>query len=263
MLLTYCRGCILKNIKRGGVATFLSFFGWLVRILYQKTVGHVMNKKTKLFAIVSLVCILLGGFAGCKNINTTLEDTVSEIHEKVLYAGDDNFFVEVVSGMIEKNCTLDGVKNEMQNFVSIKIVATQGYQQVYADFSMQNAKYSQPLEQSPVDDKTWSVTICEQVLTEDFALSVLADDNKFDYQLSKVQTGDKKPVDILKQTFEKELMDCFDGKIFDCETTVRLVKSPDKNDQRYFWYVVVYKPDKTFFGLMADAVTGEVVAKKA
>lgn len=222
-----------------------------------------MNKKIKIFLTCSLVLILLCGFVGCKNLNTTLEDTISENHEKVFFAQDDNFFVQVTSGQIEKDYTLDGQKNELQNFVSIKVVATQDYQQVYADFSMQNAKYSQPLKKSPVDDKTWSATICDQVLTEDFALSVLADDNKFDYQLSKVKTGDIKPVDILKQTFENELMDCFDGKIFDCETTVRLVKSPDKNDQRYFWYVVVYKPDKTFFGLMADAVTGEVVAKKS
>ena len=98
---------------------------------------------------------------------------------------------------------------------------------------------------------------------ESLSLSVLADDNKFDYQLTKVQTGDTRPIDLLKQTFEKELMDCFDGESFLCETTIRLVKSPDENDQRYFWYAVVYKPDKTFFGLMADAVSGEVVAKKS
>ena len=222
-----------------------------------------MDKKIKVFLICCLATILLCGFVGCKNLNTTLEDTISEIHNQTFFAQDDNFFVQVTSGQIEKDYALDGQKNELTNFVSIKVVAKQSYSTVYADFSLQNVKYSQPLEVSPIDDMTWSATIQDQVVEESLSLSVLADDGKFDYQLTKVQTGEIKPIDLLKQTFEKELMDCFDGESFVCETTIRLVKSPDPNDQRYFWYAVVYKPDKTFFGLMADAVSGEVVAKKS
>ena len=221
-----------------------------------------MNKKIKVFLVCSLAIILLCGFVGCKNLNTTLEDTVSENHQKVFYAQDDNFFVQVTSGQIEKDYALDGQKNEMTNFVSIKVIAKQSYNEVYADFSLQNSKYSQPLDVSPIDDMTWGATVQDQVVLDDLALSVVADNNKFDYQLAKVQTSDTKPIDLLKQTFESELMDCFDGKTFLCETTIRLVKSPDQNDTRYFWYVVVYKQDKSYFGLMADAITGEVVAKK-
>ena len=222
-----------------------------------------MNKKTKIFAIVSLVCILLGGFAGCKNLNTTLEDTVSEIHEKVLYAGDDNFFVEVVSGMIEKNCTLDGVKNEMQNFVLIKVKANDDFENVVAEFYLQNKKYSQKLTQSPIDSRLWTAMIEDVVQTEALSLLVVADETKNDYQLQQVTVGETKPIDVLKQAFEKELMDCYDGKSFLCETTIRLLKSPDAKDDKYYWYVVVYKPDKNFFGFMADCVTGEIVAKKS
>ena len=221
-----------------------------------------MNKKIKIFLVYSLLVALLFCFAGCKNLNATLEDTVSEIHEKVFYAQDDNFFVQVSSGKIEKNYALDGQKNQLENFVTIKVVAKNSCEKIYADFSLQNSKYSQLLQQSPVDDKTWTATINDEIISETMALSVLADDNKFDYQLTKVQTCDEKPIDILKQTFEKELMDCFDGKSFLCETTIRMVKSPDQNDDRYFWYVVVYKQDKNFFGLMADVTTGQVVAKK-
>ena len=222
-----------------------------------------MNKKTKIFAIVSLVCILLGGFAGCKNLNTTLEDTVSEIHEKVLYAGDDNFFVEVVSGMIEKNCTLDGVKNEMQNFVLIKVKANYDFESIVAEFDLQNKKYSQKLTQSPIDSRLWTAMVEDVVQTEALSLLVVADETKNDYQLQQVTVGETKPIDVLKQAFEKELMDCYDGKSFLCETTIRLVKSPDTKDGKYYWYVVVYKPDKNFFGFMADCVTGEIVAKKS
>jgi len=222
-----------------------------------------MNKKTKIFAIVSLVCILLGGFAGCKNLNTTLEDTVSEIHEKVFYASDDNFFAEVVSGQIEKNCTLDGVKNEMQNFVLIKVKANDDFENVVAEFDLQNKKYSQKLTQSPIDSRLWTAMVEDVVNTEALNLVVVADETKTDYQLKQVTVGETRPIDILKQAFEKELMDCFDGKSFLCETTIRLVKSPDEKDDKYYWYVVVYKPDKNFFGFMADCVTGEIVAKKS
>ena len=150
----------------------------------------------------------------------------------------------------------------LENFVTIKVVAQNSYEKIYADFSLQNTKYSQLLVQSPVDDKTWTATVNDEIVSESMALSVLADETKVDYQLTKVQTCDTKPLDVLKQTFEKELMDCFDGKTFLCETTIRMVKSPDQNDNRYFWYVVVYKQDKNFFGLMADVTTGQVVAKK-
>ena len=111
---------------------------------------------------------------------------------------------------------------------------------------------------------TWSATIQDSIVADDgFVLSVLADGGKHEYQLSRVKTGETKPIDLLKQAFEDELMNCFDGKSFLCETTIRLVKSPDQNDQKYFWYVVVYKQDKNFFGLMADVDTGEIVAKKS
>ena len=81
--------------------------------------------------------------------------------------------------------------------------------------------------------------------------------------LAKVPSGDVHPLDILKENFESQLMECYkDGK-FDCEISVRLVKSPDENSDVYYWYVVAYKPDKTFFGLMIDSATGEVLAKKS
>ena len=100
-----------------------------------------MNKKTKIFLVCSLVCILIGGFAGCKNLNTTLEDTVSEIHEKVFFACDDNFFVQVTSGRIEKDYALDGCKNDLQNFVAIKVVSKQSdFDGVCADFCLQSKK---------------------------------------------------------------------------------------------------------------------------
>lgn len=241
---------------------FLSFFVFCLNILYQKTVEKVMNKKTKIFAVVSLVCILLCGFAGCKNLNTTLEDTVSEIHEKVFYASDDNFFAQVVSGKIEKNCALDGVKNEMQNFVMIKIKANEDFENMSAEITLQNKKYNEQLLQSPIDSRLWTVVINDNVMTENIALSVTADESKHEFNMQQVAVGETKPIDLLKQAFEKELMDCFDGKSFLCETTIRLVKSPDEKTDKYFWYVVVYKPDKNFFGLMADCVTGEIVAKK-
>lgn len=221
-----------------------------------------MNKKTKIFAIASLLCILIGGIAGCKNLNTTLEDTVSEIHEKVFYASDDNFFVEIASGMIEKNCILDGAKTEMQNFVSIKVKANSDYHNIDVQITLQNKKHTKQLSQSPIDDRLWMVVIEDVVQTENVVLTVVADEKTIDYQLQQVVVGEIKPIDLLKQTFEKELMDCFDGKSFLCETTIRLVKSLDTKDDRYYWYVVVYKPDKNFFGFMADCKTGEIVAKK-
>ena len=87
-------------------------------------------------------------------MHSTLEDTISEIHNQTFFAQDDNFFVQVTSGQIEKDYALDGQKNELADFVSIKVVAKQSYNVVYADFSLQNAKYSQPLEMSPIDDMT-------------------------------------------------------------------------------------------------------------
>jgi len=223
-----------------------------------------MSKKTKIFLVCSLFVILLGGFVGCKNLNRTLDDCVSEVHEAVFCADDDNFFVEVVSGKIKKDFALDGRKNELQDFVSIKLKAKKGaYTTVYADFSLKNTKYSQQLTLSPIDDSVWTATVFDVCDSEKLSLSVLADDKKIDYTLEKVQTGQIKPIDLLKDAFEDRLMDCFDGESFNCEVSVRLVKSPDQNDKKYYWYIVVYTPDKNYFGLMADSITGEIVAKKS
>lgn len=203
------------------------------------------------------------GFVGCQNMNKALEDSVSEIHETVLYGRAEGFFVEVIGGRIENDYALDGVKNGMKNFVAVKVRTDGEYSDMSAVFTVNGKTYNETLTGSPFDAGRWTAVTDGELPVETLDVTLTADGESFGVALAKVPSGDVHPLDILKENFESQLMECYkDGK-FDCEISVRLVKSPDENSDVYYWYVVAYKPDKTFFGLMIDSATGEVLAKKS
>lgn len=222
-----------------------------------------MSKKSKVFLSCCLALMIACGFVGCQNMNKALEDSVSEIHETVLYGRAEGFFVEVIGGRIENDYALDGVKNGMKNFVAVKVRTDGEYSDMSAAFTVNGKTYNETLTGSPFDAGRWTAVTDGELPVETLDVTLTADGESFGVALAKVPSGDVKPLDILKENFESQLMECYkDGK-FDCEISVRLVKSPDENSDVYYWYVVAYKPDKTFFGLMIDSATGEVLAKKS
>lgn len=223
-----------------------------------------MSKRVKIFLACCMTIMLFCGFVGCQNMNRALEESVSEIHETVLNAQDDNFFVEVIGGKIEADYALDGVKNASHDFIAVKVqVRGNVPEKIVAAFTLKNNKIESELTCSPIDNKIWTAVLDGNLPVETLALTLTVNEEDcFNYDLQKVSAGDVKPLDILKDNFENELMQCYENGKFNCEISVRLVKSPKADDNTYYWYVVVYKPDKSFFGLMIDSATGEIVAKK-
>lgn len=225
----------------------------------------MQNRKINIFLILTLCVTLVLGLVGCQNVNRALEESVSEIHETVLNGSDDDFFVEAIGGKMEAEYALDGVKNPSREFVSIRVRETgdENVDTLSAVFTLENNDYDLSLKRSPVDSSVWTVYIESSLPVETLDLTLVYGEDSRNFQLKKVVAGEVKPLDILKTNFENELMQCYENGKFNCEISVRLVRSPKKQDEKYFWHVVVYKPDKTFFGLMIDASTGEVLSKKS
>ncbi len=222
-----------------------------------------MSKRVKIFLMCCMTIMLFCGFVGCQNMNRALEESVSEIHETVLNGQDDNFFVEVIGGKIESDYALDGVKNNAHDFIAVKVQVKGAVpESIIAEFTVKNNRIEKELTRSPLNNRIWTATIEGNLPVETLALTLTIGEEKFEYELQKVSADGVKPLDILKENFEEKLMECYENGKFNCEVSVRLVKSPKEDDNRYFWYVVVYKPDKSFFGLMIDSATGEIVAKK-
>lgn len=223
-----------------------------------------MKGRVKVFLVCCLAFMMFCGFVGCQNVNRALEESVSEIHQTVLSGGDDNFFVEVIGGKIEADYALDGVKNQAHDFVAVKVRVKQGVaDELTAEFAVANNKYCEKLTRSPIDNTVWTVVIDNTLPVETLPLALVSGEDRYEYELKKVSSGDVKPLDVLKETFGDELMACYENGRFNCEVSVRLVKSPEEGDDTYYWYVVVYKPDKNFFGLMINSATGEIVAQKS
>lgn len=222
-----------------------------------------MSKKCKVFLICCMALMLTCGFVGCQNMNKALEDSVSEIHETVLSGRTEGFFVEVIGGKIETDYALDGVKNGMTNFVAVKVRTDGEYSDMVASYVLNGKTCEKQLTASPFDSSVWTAVSEGELPVETLDVTLTADGESLGVALTKVSGGDVKPLDILKENFEDELMRCYKNGKFDCEISVRLVKSPDDADDKYYWYVVAYKPDKNFFGLMIDSATGEVLAKKS
>lgn len=225
--------------------------------------------KKKILCLLVLVASLFG-LSACKSTKIDLNDYLIEERNSIFTAEDSDYSVTFSTGMREKNYALDGVKNEMVDFAVLTLARID----------------RQPIQTSACE---YILTINDEVLRGNLAKSEL--DNTFSCDLEKAVSAESQihvQINFDGYTFEKDLANTTSEFTVDKAAAIKLANSElgeelnnfnkDKNNfeavmkivkdysssevKNYYWYVGVVAKNGETLGVLIDAVSGEVIAKK-
>ena len=227
-----------------------------------------MNKKILTFILIvsSIFCLTA---CGKKSIN--LNDFLIEERNNLFTAQDELYTVTLSSGLREENYALDGIVNNKIDFAILTIVRNN----------------SNPLSN---DTYTYKVIVNDQTYTGDMERS--SSDNSYSADLminipadatvnaeikftgytfnqamentSNSFTVDKaKAIEIANSELKTELENLLADKNTKIEVVMKLLKDFSNSELKtYYWYVGIISTNGETLGLLIDANSGNIIAKK-
>ncbi len=221
------------------------------------------------------ICTLLGlsafGLSACDNKDLNLSNYVIEQREQLHTASDDMYSVSFSTGMRESNYNFDGVVNEMVPFGVLTItrndnlplandtysyIVTIGEQSYSGFLSKSNTdnSYSADLEVNPISDEAINAQISFTGYT-------------FNQDLEKTSSTFQVDSASALRVAEKELKDDINNLLSDknvkIEVVMKIMKDySSKELKNYYWYVGVVSTNGDTLGILLDANSGEIIAKK-
>ncbi len=224
-----------------------------------------MKKKILCFALLALSIF---SFTACKTQKINLCDHLIEERYNLFTAEDDTYCATYSSGMREKDYALDGVKNEMVDFGVITFSRIDR-QKIKAD----NCNYIITIDDEVLqgqltkfeDDNTFSVDIGKKA-NQDSSVSIQLNfaDITFDKTM-KNTTGefsvDKDAALSIAGNELDEQIQNFQKNKNDFEVLMKIVRDYS-SETNYYWYVGVVGKDGSTLGILIDANSGDVIAKK-
>ena len=227
-----------------------------------------MKKKILTFILLA-VCIV--SLSACGKSNIDLSKFLIEERNTLFTAQDNIYSVTLSGGLREENYALDGVVNKPVDFALLTLARLDG----------------NPLAN---DNYTYIVTINEQTHTGNLAKSEI--DNTYSADLGieipadatiNVQLGftgysfnkdmentsnsfavDKnKALEIANKELKSEVENITSNKNNKIEVVMKLLKDYSSTDLKtYYWYVGVVSTSGETLGILIDANSGEIIAKK-
>ncbi len=227
-----------------------------------------MKKKILCFAMLAFSLL---AFTACKKTtNVVIDDYVIEERCNLFVAQNDTYCVTFSTGLREENYALDGVKNNMIDFGVLTLSR---------------------LDHNPlaITQCNYTLTINDQILSGELKASgydntfsadcgVRADDNSvvsvqlnfdgvsFSSQLENT-VGDfavdkDAALKVANAELSNELQNLAKNKT-DFEVVMKIVKDYSSSEVKsYYWYVGVIGVDGQTYGILIDAITSDIIAKK-
>lgn len=225
--------------------------------------------KKKLF-IFSILAVMMFGLSACSGSKIDLKDYIIEERTTLYTASDSLYNVSLSTGMREQDYNLDGIRNEMVEFGVLTI----------------SRNDSEPLAN---DNYYYTVTIGEEILTGSLIPSQI--DNSYTVDLERKFSEDSVinvEISFTGYTFNEDLTNTSQDFSVDLETALEIANQELASElsnmsklnpnievvtkilkdysseelKRYYWYVGVISGDGDTLGLLIDANSGEVIAKK-
>ena len=226
-----------------------------------------MKKKLLTFAILAL-CLL--SFTACGKSKLNLNDYMIEERNNMFTAQDDLYFASFSTGLREENYCFDGIKNNMidfgilsfsklnkdplanDNYSYTVMINDESYTGLLEKTGNDNT-YSADLGVSAPNDATIIVQICFTGYT--FEQTLASTSNEF--TISKDDA-----IKIAEKSLSNELKEMTQDKNNKIEAVTKIVKDYSCESKNFFWYVGVISTNGETLGVLIDAKTGSVVAKK-
>ncbi|MBR2970056.1 MAG: hypothetical protein IKC49_03275 [Clostridia bacterium] len=226
-----------------------------------------MKKKLIVFALCAISILT---FSACGSKKLDLNDYIIEERTNLFTACDNMYTVTLSSGMRESDYNLDGVKNNMVEFSILTIMRNDG-------------------EPMANDNYTYVITVGEETLSGTLTKSQV--DNSYSTDLEHIIPNDANinaEIKFTGYTFQQDLTNTSADFSVDMATAISIANDELNDDirdilkdnakievvtkilkdysteevKRYYWYVGVISTNGDTLGILIDANSGEIIAKK-
>lgn len=225
--------------------------------------------KKKILILILAICSLT--LTACGNKELNLNDYLIEERQNLYTAQDSLYSATFSSGLREENYDFDGIKNNMVEFGIITLArldcAPMSNDTYTYTIKINDQTYNGTLTKSEVDN-SYSADIQVSAPT-DAVVSVQVVFTGYSFNKEMVECSKNFSVDkqtalkIANKTLKPEIKELTSDKNNKIEAVMKIVKdSATTESNYYYWYVGVVSTNGDVVGVLVDASTGEIIAKK-
>lgn len=228
----------------------------------------MIKKKILIITLLALLIIPLTACGKTKKLN--INDYVIEKREGLYTACDELYCVSLSTGTRESNYNFDGIVNEMVPFGVLTItradslpLANDTYSylvsindQTYSGFLKKASEnsYSADLEVKPETDAVINVQISFTGYTFNKDLENTS---------SLFQVDSDSALKLAQEQLIENIEDILSDKNVKIEVVMKTMRDYSNHElKNYYWYVGVISTNGDTLGILLDANSGEIIAKK-
>ena len=227
-----------------------------------------MWKKRIAFCLMFLIMII--SLCACGKSKLNLNDYVIERRENLFTANDNLYSVTFSTGTREANYNFDGIVNEMVPFGVLTISRndnlpmsndTYSYTVIINDQSyngflenISNNSYSADLETNVTNDAIISVQI---------SFTGYTFNQNMENVNSNFQVDNSTALTIAQKELKENINNILSDKNIKIEVVTKIMKDHSNEElKNYYWYIGIISTHGDTMGILLDANSGEVIAKK-
>ena len=224
--------------------------------------------KKKFFIFLLVICSL--GLTACGTKDLNISDYLIEERENLYVAQDDLYCVNFSSGMRESNYAFDGVKNDMVEFGIVTISRLDCSTMTTDDYTytvkINDKTYTGNLQASEVEN-SYSADI-QAIAPQDATVSVQITFTGYSFNKEMVNASSQFNIDksaalnIANKSLKQDVKQLLVDKNNKIEAVMKIVKDSSSTENCYYWYVGVVSTNGNIVGVLVDAATGAIIAKK-
>ena len=224
----------------------------------------------KKFLVIAILGLCVFGFVACGKSKINLNDYLIEQRENLFTASDDLYSVSFSTGSRESDYNFDGVVNELVPFGVLTLTRNENLplandtytyvvtinEQTFTGFleKTNNNSYSADLEVNTIGDEAINVQISFTGYT-------------FNQDLSNTSSSFNVDSNTALNIAQKELNDDVENLLKDnnvkIEVVMKLMKDYSSEElKNYYWYVGIISTNGDTLGILVDANSGDIIAKK-
>lgn len=227
-----------------------------------------MKKK---FLFLTLIAICLISLSACGKSEIDLKSYLIEERNNLFTAQDELYNVNFSTGMRELDYNFDGSVGEKVEFGVLTLMrndfnplANDNYTYI---IKINDQEYTGLMEKSPVDNSY--VVDIGAAANDDAVISVKINFTGYTFSQDLLNTSndfsvDKNTaIDIANKNLNEDIKNILSDKNNQIEVVIKILKDYSSSEiKNYYWYVGVVSTNGETIGILIDANSGEVIAKK-
>ncbi len=227
-----------------------------------------MKKKLLIFMMLAIFVL---GFSACGSTKIDLNDYLIERRNNLFTAEDEMYGVTFSSGTREENYALDGIRNNMQDFAILTLYRLDGDPLAKDTYTyivtIDDEQFTGYLENSAVDNSysaDLAVNVGDSAVVN---VKISFTGYNFNEDLTNVSStfnvDSKTAISIASNELNEAINDITSDKNVKIEAVMKVLKDSSTSEAvSYYWYVGVVSTNGDTLGILIDANSGDIVAKK-